>query len=566
MRILIRADASTDIGAGHVMRCVALAEVLVSRGADVSFVCRELPGHYCDWLEQRGFPVNRLAYESTDPDADSAQCQAILSRVGALDWLVVDHYGLDVNWETALRPLTRKIFVIDDNADRVHDCDLLLDQNLVTQQTDRYSSLLPPGTQCLFGPRYAMLRPEFADARATRHERNGKVRRVLVCFGGSDPQGHTLATLRALRSYASCLDRIDVVVGLSNQGQTELAAVCAEFPNAVLHCQTDNMAALLAAADLAIGAGGTMNWERACLGVPTIAFGVAENQYNLLAALFEAGCAIGQATMSLPNEKAIARWISCMLDCPSLLRGMAQRSATLVDGLGVQRVADVLLENTVSSLAEQHTSIDILCSDPKHPIRPKLEAWSSLHPGAKLCTQSNDLRGGDFLFLISCQEIIEAPVRARYRHCLVVHASNLPRGRGMSPHVWQIIEGCNEITVSLLDAADPFDTGSIWSQQTFKLEGHELFDEINEALFACELELMDWALSYCDSESPKEQSGTPTYYRRRTPEESQLDPGKTLAEQFELLRIADPIRYPAFFYFRECCYQISLIKREGKPK
>ena len=342
MRVLIRADASTDIGAGHVMRCVALAEILVARGANVSFICRELPGHYCDWLEQRGFPVSRLDYENTDLDADSAQCQAMLFRVGTPDWLVVDHYGLGVSWETALRPLTRKIFAIDDNADRVHNCDLLLDQNSVIQQTERYSGLLPPGTQCLFGPRYALLRPEFADARAARHDRNGMVRRVLVCFGGSDPQGHTVATLRALRSHASCLEQIDVVVGLSNRNQAELAAVCAEFPNAVLHCQTDNMPALLAAADLAIGAGGTMNWERACLGLPTLAFGIADNQRQVLTSLIETGYVAGVPNMPSPDETLISAWLKCLLDNPALLRGLSERSATLVDGRGAKRVADTL--------------------------------------------------------------------------------------------------------------------------------------------------------------------------------------------------------------------------------
>jgi UDP-2,4-diacetamido-2,4,6-trideoxy-beta-L-altropyranose hydrolase len=563
--VVFRADASIVIGSGHVERCATLAGELTARGADVRFLCREMPGHYCDWLEQRGFDVRRLHGENVEIDDDIAQCRAALAEIGIVDWLVVDHYGLDARWETALRPMSRNILVIDDKADRAHDCDLMLDQNIAVGTADPYAGLLPCDAKRLLGPHYALLRPEFSAARATsslRQTRDGGVRRILVCFGGSDPQRHTVATLHALRAFASRLERIDVVVGRANPDQAAIVAACAELPGAVIHSPANDMAALLAGADLAIGAGGTMNWERACLGVPTLAFAVAENQSKLLAALFETGCAIGQECVREPDEQIIVGWINCMLESPSLLRGLAQRSASLVDGLGTRRVADAMLGNAPTLPIQQSPLVDVLCSDLQHPIRSHLETWCSQHRDAKLCAQASELRGGDFLFLISCQELIPAAVRARYRYCLVAHASDLPRGRGMSPHVWQIIEGRNELTVSLLEAAEPFDTGSIWTKQSFRLEGHELCDEINSALFARELALMDWALIHHDSVSPQAQAGVPSYFKRRTPEDSRLDPMKSIAEQFELLRIADPIRYPAFFDFRGYRYQISLSKRE----
>lgn len=203
--------------------------------------------------------------------------------------------------------------------------------------------------------------------------------------------------------------------------------------------------------------------------------------------------------------------------------------------------------------------IDVLCSDPRHPILPGLVQWCEAH-GATLHGDMGTLEGGDFLFLISCQQLIGPALRARYRHTLVLHASDLPAGRGMSPHVWQVLEGAGRITVTLLDAADPVDTGDIWQQLAFTLDGHELCDEINARLFAAEFELMAWALAHCDGRAARPQVGEPSHYRRRRPEDSRIDPHKPLAEQFNLLRVADPERYPAFFELHGHRYEIVLRK------
>jgi RimJ/RimL family protein N-acetyltransferase len=166
---------------------------------------------------------------------------------------------------------------------------------------------------------------------------------VLVCFGGADPQQHTIAMLNALRPHASRLNRIDVVIGLANPHRAATIAACATLPNATLHCPAQDISELLAASDLAIGAGGSMNWERACLGVPTLAFGIADNQQHGLEALIEAGCVAGVPDMPVADEARIAAWLTCLLDNPALLRGLSTRSATLVDGRGAERVADALL-------------------------------------------------------------------------------------------------------------------------------------------------------------------------------------------------------------------------------
>ncbi|HEX7638970.1 MAG TPA: formyltransferase family protein [Burkholderiaceae bacterium] len=209
------------------------------------------------------------------------------------------------------------------------------------------------------------------------------------------------------------------------------------------------------------------------------------------------------------------------------------------------------------------TAVSILCTDPAHPVNAWLEDWirrEGARAQIELRRHSGDLSGGDFLFLVSCHEIIRRPVRDRYRHTLVLHASDLPRGRGMSPHVWQILEGQDRIVLTLLDASDALDSGDIWHQAEIRFDGTELHDEINAKLFDAELELMTWALDHCDSAVPRKQAGEGSFYRRRGPDDSRIDPRNSIEQVFDLLRVADPNRYPAFFELRGQKYFIRVDK------
>lgn len=215
--------------------------------------------------------------------------------------------------------------------------------------------------------------------------------------------------------------------------------------------------------------------------------------------------------------------------------------------------------------------ISVLCTSRTHPVFPHLEAWCAARRDrheVELVEKSAQLSGGDLLFLVSCNEIVRKPVRDRYRATLVLHAAAVPVGRGMSPHVWQILEGKHEITVTLLEAEDKVDTGRIWAQRPMRFEGHELFDEINARLFEAELALMQWAVENAATVQPRPQPDLPpTYYRRRNPDDSRLDPEASIASQFELLRVADPDRFPAFFDLRGHRYTLRIEKvRDPEPQ
>lgn len=207
--------------------------------------------------------------------------------------------------------------------------------------------------------------------------------------------------------------------------------------------------------------------------------------------------------------------------------------------------------------------ISIICSESNHPVNSWIHTWAnniSERHEINIVTKSNQLTTGNILFLVSCHEIIDKETRDYFDYTLVLHASNLPYGRGMSPHIWQIVEGKNRILLTLLDAEDKLDSGKIWKQKEIFFDGSELFDEINNKIFSSEIELMSWAIKNIYTSSPFEQVGEPTFYRKRTPEDSRIDIKKTIDEQFNLLRVADPERYPAFFERNGHTYKIKIEK------
>ena len=212
--------------------------------------------------------------------------------------------------------------------------------------------------------------------------------------------------------------------------------------------------------------------------------------------------------------------------------------------------------------------VSILCTDSNHPVVNEINAWieqvSVKGHIVTLVFDKKDLQGGDVLFLVSCSQIIQEKDQKKYKATLVLHASDLPKGRGWSPHIWAILNGANQITVSLLEASDPVDSGAVWLKTSFSLEGHELLPEINEKLFAAELSLMSQAIDQFKQIDPTQQHGdSGEYMPKRSSEDSQLDPNKSIAEQFELLRVVDSQRFPAFFDYRGKRYLIKMEKVEN---
>jgi UDP-2,4-diacetamido-2,4,6-trideoxy-beta-L-altropyranose hydrolase len=351
MHVVFRADASVRLGTGHVRRCLELASRLAVRGVSVMFVCAEGPGDMIDEISARGMRASRLR---TDAEAraapaaawqrDARQTAAAIAAAGlSPHWLVVDHYGLDRRWERAVRGHARRIMAIDDLADRAHDCEMLLDQNLSNPRHARYRQLLPAGATQLLGCQYALVGAEFVRLRsAALARRRGELRRVLISMGGTDPCNDTARALDGLQRSRCAGIAVDVVIGAANPHRAALAARCSGLPGCSLHVQTTRMAELMTQADLAISGGGSTTWERCALGLPAIAVSQSEDQVAIARAVADAG---GQKLLGTSAEVREAHYAAALDGMTAAaLRAMSAAAAALCDGEGAERVAAQLTD------------------------------------------------------------------------------------------------------------------------------------------------------------------------------------------------------------------------------
>jgi UDP-2,4-diacetamido-2,4,6-trideoxy-beta-L-altropyranose hydrolase len=365
MKIIFRVDASVQMGTGHVMRCLTLADSLRGAGAGVFFICRELPGHLCDFIDQKGYNVYRLPYRETDTfaiqegtkhakllgvsmEADAEATESLLKRDQGIQWLIVDHYGIDKRWEARQRPYIKKIMVIDDLADRQHDCDVLLDQNYYEQSETRYDDLVPDHCKKLLGPKYVLLRPEFSEARKNLRNRDGIIRRILVFFGGADPENVTKKALEAVHLLNRPDIAVDVVVGSSNPHKENVKLLCVSMPNTHYYCQVENMAKMMFQADLCIGAGGSSVWERCSVALPSLVIAIAENQIQMIEIMAKDAFLLYGGWYKNVTVRHLNEDLQFLLRHRELLSWFSVRSQTLVDGNGTSRVQRLLQHDSES--------------------------------------------------------------------------------------------------------------------------------------------------------------------------------------------------------------------------
>lgn len=342
MLALFRLDVSARLGTGHLMRCLSLADEWKKRGGSCFFVVGGGEPAAAALVERVG---HRFA-AFTGPADDVEAALAAAADEGRPEWIVVDHYGLDAAWERGARKIGCRVLAIDDLADRPHDADVLLDQNLARDMERRYRDLVSPETIRLFGPSYALLRPEFRAA----HDRAAvrpSVRRICVSFGGSDPTGETLKTLDALRILPDSV-RVDVVAGALTPRLDLIEARCRERTETFFHRQPPDYLELLVQADLAVGGAGTSAWERCCVGLPALTIAVAENQRGVADGLDASGAArhLGWCADVAPADIAAA--VADLMASPAALSAMSRKAAGLADGRGAERVVDALLARRAS--------------------------------------------------------------------------------------------------------------------------------------------------------------------------------------------------------------------------
>lgn len=314
-RALISCEASLQIGTGHVMRCLVLADELKKNGFDVTFITSATSANLISDLAR--FP------QITSED--------FFLNPAAQDLLVVDNYSLDALYEKRFRKYVKTILVIDDLANRKHDCDILLDQNLGTKKDD-YRDFVSADCQILAGANYCLLRPEFSalrDEAIKKRSETKSVKKILVNFGGSDINNHSLAALRLIEN-SNFVGEVDVVLGFNAPNFDSVADFAVKSRNKITVHKRANMSELILAADAAIAAGGTSAWERCCLALPTYIIKIADNQEKIF--------------RELGYKMDFNEFISSL---NSDYQKHVSRIVNYVDGLGVKRVVDVVLTTSL---------------------------------------------------------------------------------------------------------------------------------------------------------------------------------------------------------------------------
>lgn len=358
MDILFRVDSSFDIGSGHVMRCLTIAKELRKVKNNITFICRKKNGDLIPLIKKKGFKVIVINKKKEPSDKDKTSKNIYKKWLGvsenqdAIDsinqikndyfnWLIVDHYSLSIKWENHLRKYSNKLMVIDDLANREHDCDLLLDQNWFENSLDRYKELVPKKTKLILGPKYALLRSEFREMRVKPIIKSKESVKLFVFFGGSDPLNLTALTIKAINKFHKKELKADIVIGKNNLEYKKIKEEAGSNKNIKLHIQVDNIASLMANSDFAIGSAGVNTWERICLGLSSIIISFAENHKILLKDLIKNNYVnfIGDY-----NEVTVKKIKSSIED--EIKIGRDQKNSklhNLVDGKGVFRVVDKIM-------------------------------------------------------------------------------------------------------------------------------------------------------------------------------------------------------------------------------
>jgi UDP-2,4-diacetamido-2,4,6-trideoxy-beta-L-altropyranose hydrolase len=351
-KIIIRVDASLKMGIGHVMRCLSLAEQLTINGNIVEFICRNHNGNLIEQIISKGFVVKILEMpfvKEPDDKLQHAKWLGVSQKKDAkdtinflketpYDLLIVDHYGIDIEWENKVNDYTKSLFVIDDLADRAHNCNFLLDQTYGKSE-EIYKKLVPEKCELMLGSKYAMLRPEFSYWRQSsiKRRKNINLNNILITMGGNDPKNYTTEIIKKIDCCQLSWDtKITVIMGPNslNIDSVKTIAAASRYNVEVLINVVD-MAEIMANADLSIGASGSSTWERCCLGLPAIQICVATNQ---------------EISSKILASSNIIKLINSVEEIPNLISTFENwgadcsiKSAKICNGLGTTKVINTIL-------------------------------------------------------------------------------------------------------------------------------------------------------------------------------------------------------------------------------
>ena len=336
--VFIRVDSSTKVGYGHLIRCLALADTL-KKSFKINFICTNLNGNLISQICKKKFEVFRFNIKSQriNVKKDAEKTISIIKKHrNKKSLLILDSYILSQEWENRVRPYVKRLIVIDDLMDRKHSCDLIIDQNLHTQMNSLYNKSVPKNCVKLLGPDYAILRNQFIAQRKYAKIRSLPIKNILVSFGGTDNENHTLHALTSLKKLNSDVN-VNVVTGTANIGKKIIKNFCKKNFNYNYFEQVENMAKLMQVADLCIGSSGTTTWERCCVGLPAIAIVASNDQKDIASAVSKNKCIINLGKIKKSDNVNYVRLMKNLKN--SELQNMSRNCMKLVDGKGAARIS-----------------------------------------------------------------------------------------------------------------------------------------------------------------------------------------------------------------------------------
>jgi len=339
--LIIRVDANTQIGIGHLMRCLALAQAWKDTGGKVIFITACQSEELLQRPREEGFGIHLLGRPYPDPGDWDRTKDVLASHPNA--WVVLDGYHLDETYQQKIKKAGHRLLVIDDMAHLKHYyADIVLNQNLHAEQL-HYSC--EPCTRLLLGTHYVLLRREFLAWKEWKREIPEVARRVLVTLGGGDPENHTLKVIQTLQKVdVSDLEAI-VVVGASNPHADMLEAEVKETHIPLrLMCDAKNMPELMAQADVAISGSGATVWELLFLRMPTLVLILADNQRYIAEQIESRGAGGNLGWVGNISTKSLAKSITLLLKDSELRTKMSEKARQIVDGQGAQRVVALIRE------------------------------------------------------------------------------------------------------------------------------------------------------------------------------------------------------------------------------
>lgn len=551
-RVLIRADGGGRLGSGHVMRMIALAQALRKRGIGAVFASVLCHPSLRERLEKESIRHVPVAEAEPGDAQDAEQTIALANDLGC-EWIFLDGYHFDLRYQKQVRTSGFKVAIMEDNDHcEAWYADLIVNQNLGAEGKVHQNAL--PRGKSLTGCRFALLREEFRAGAKKKKASEWPPKRILLTMGGVDPDNATHLILRSLEKMTQTTLEVKVIIGGGNPNKKSLQKAAADSKHWVdILVSVTDMPMLYHWADAAITAGGSTCYEWMRYGLPAAIVTIANNQEPIVKALVgkRLACDLGKVEHLSENtaKEHLQAWLAESRNVPGY---------PLVDGQGAHRIAAFLDTQLTIGIASARDSW----------MNPLIEQFAK-----RLSRQGHEVNWvhdageappSDILFLLSYWEIVPQKVRGKHVHTLVVHESDLPKGRGWSPVTWQILEGNNQIPVCLIDAVDAVDAGDIYLRTKIKLGGDELIDQIRDAQATATFSLCQRFIEQYPfiASQGKPQEGNPSEYPRRCPADSELNTDQTLLEQFNQLRVVDNDAYPAFFKHAGQCYTLKIERME----